>query len=139
MKVEDIMQRDVIKVKHSYTIKEVSKKMKEHNVGRVPVVDDEGNVIGIVTDRDIVISGIAKDNGFYSNTIDTIMTRQVVYITPDRDVTEALELMGLHKIRSLLVIRGNTLVGMITLGDILQTFRYSEKVLETLNKIYSKD
>lgn len=138
MKVKDIMNDNVVKVSSEHSISEVIDIMKDHNVGRVPVIDAHGKVIGIVTDRDLIVSGISKGDDYFRNSVGTIMTTSIVSISSENNVEDAMEVMGNNRIRSLLVIDNSMLVGILTLGDILQTFEYGEQVIKTLNKIYSK-
>jgi len=136
MLVRDVMSPKVVSIHDGASVKEASETMERHDVGRLPVVDADGVVIGIVTDRDIVVSGVAKGGDYLGGPIKGIMTSSVVTIDHERTVEDALEAMGSAKIRSLLAMHGDRLVGIVTLGDILQTFMYGDKVLETLGMIY---
>lgn len=137
MKVKDLMNKNVIKVHYNETISKVAELMKVHNVGRLPVIDDTGRVIGIVTDRDIAISNIMIEKHSLNSTIDNIMTTSVVSISSESGISDALKLMARFKIRGLLVIDNHELVGILTLGDIQKVEDYRSEFLETINAIYS--
>ncbi len=114
--VKDVMSTDVEYCTPDDNIYEVSVKMKKENVGIVPIVD-KGEVLGVITDRDLVISGTAmKKPG--STTVTNVMNRNLITATPDMSCQEAADLMAKHQIRRLPVVENKKLVGMISLGDL---------------------
>src|SRR3954471_15685188 len=86
--------------------------MKQLDVGVVPVAED-GNVIGIVTDRDIVLRVVANREDPEQVKLSDILTKSPVSVTPDQKLSEARDLMAQHKIRRLLVMKGDDLVGVL--------------------------
>jgi CBS domain-containing protein len=96
---------------------EVAVKMKEHDVGAIPVVDGE-TLVGIITDRDIVVRGVAEKKPG-SSKVEEVMSGKLVTVSPETSADEAARLMAEHQIRRLPVVEGdNKLVGMVSLGDI---------------------
>jgi CBS domain-containing protein len=89
--------------------------MKELNVGAIPVVDAE-NIVGMITDRDIVIRGVAEKNPG-STKVEKIMSDQLITAQADMPVKQALQLMSKHQIRRLPVVEGEKLIGIVSLGD----------------------
>jgi len=118
MKVADIMTRSVITLTPHDTILVASKKMKEHNIGFIPITDEVNKVVGVVTDRDIVIRGLALGKDV-TERLENIMTTDVITINPDAELGTAAHLMSDHQVRRLVVTDGNgKLEGVLSLGDL---------------------
>lgn len=103
---------------------EVAVKMRDLNVGAIPVVED-GRLMGMITDRDLVVRGIAEKRP-NSSPVTEVMTNEVITVSPDTSVQEAAEQMAEHQIRRLPVVENGRLVGIVSLGD-LATYRYSDE------------
>lgn len=117
MKARDVMTKSVATVNPDTSIKEVAELMHRHNVGSVPVVDNNG-LVGIVTDRDIVVRNIASGKDPFSTPVRDIMTSQVTTVSPDDDVQSITKIMASRQIRRIPVVENQQLVGMVSLGDI---------------------
>ncbi|MGG5253073.1 CBS domain-containing protein [Neobacillus sp. SM06] len=113
--IREIMTDDVECCSLLDNVYEVAVKMKELNVGAIPIVD-QGKLVGMITDRDIVIRGIAEKRPA-SSKVETVMSKQLISITPDASTQEAVRLMADHQIRRLPVVEGDQLVGIVSLGD----------------------
>lgn len=122
MKVRDVMTKSIVTVSPDTTIKEVAQLMQQHNVGAIPVVDNNG-LTGIVTDRDLVVRNIASGKDPFSTPVRDVMTTQVTTVTPDEDVKSITKLMASRQIRRIPVVENQQLVGMVSLGDIATTGR----------------
>lgn len=133
MKVNDIMTKDVIKVDVNTSLEEVSKIMKEHNIGSLPVADGQ-KIVGIITDRDIVVRGMANSNSA-SLTVRDIMSTNPVTCSSDKDVLDAARIMSERQIRRLVVLDNNDLVGMVSLGDLAVENVPKDEVGEALKEI----
>lgn len=118
MKVKECMCNQVACVKPETTIKDVSKIMKDKHVGCIPVCDNNNQLVGLVTDRDLILRGIAVDKDINQTAISEVMTTKVFNISPEADVAEASKLMCECQVRRLPVIENNAIVGIITLGDL---------------------
>ncbi|WP_169823893.1 CBS domain-containing protein [Bacillus marinisedimentorum] len=117
-KLEEIMTKDVRTVAPSANITEVAKIMKEIDVGVVPVVDQDQVVKGVVTDRDIVVAGLAE-KGSADFAAEEVMTTNPETCPPDTDVNDAFRLMSDEQIRRLPVTdQNNKLVGIVSIGDL---------------------
>ncbi|RHW36531.1 CBS domain-containing protein [Neobacillus notoginsengisoli] len=114
-KVGEIMTENVETCSMLDNMYEVAVKMKELNVGAIPVLDGE-KLAGIITDRDIVIRGTAEKNPG-SSKVEQLMTKDLITVTPDTSTKEAAKLMAKHQIRRLPVVENNKLLGIISLGD----------------------
>ena len=133
MKVRDLMTREPTTVEPNATLGEVATLMKQDDCGSIPVVQS-GRLVGIVTDRDIVIRGIAAGSDPKTQRVSAIMSADPVTIGPDNDVTEAEKVMADRQIRRLPVVENGKLVGIIVTAQIA---RAGDKrmVGETLKEI----
>jgi CBS domain-containing protein len=113
--IRDIMTDDVECCTLLDNVFEVATKMKEWNVGAIPIVDGE-RLVGMITDRDIVVRGVAEKHPG-STKVEDIMSEQLVTVTPDMNTREAAQLMAENQVRRLPVVEGDRLVGIVALGD----------------------
>lgn len=117
MKVADCMTRDVRVANPNETIQEAARAMAEIDAGVLPVGDDD-RLVGMITDRDIAVRGVAQGRGPDASVAD-VMSREVKYCFDDEEVEDVLRNMGDIKVRRLPVVnRDKRLVGIISLGDI---------------------
>lgn len=114
-KIRDLMTEEVECCTLLDNVYEVAVRMKELNVGAIPIVDRQ-RLVGMITDRDIVLRCIA-DKQPASSRVEDIMSKELITITPDATSREAVQLMAKHQIRRLPVVEGNKLVGIVSLGD----------------------
>jgi CBS domain-containing protein len=117
--VKDAMTADVKTAVPSQSLTDVARLMKQEGVGSVPVVDGE-RLIGVVTDRDIVVRGIADGSDPHAIKAGDIASRDVVTVRPDDNLDEALRLMAQHQVRRLPVVDDGQLVGMVAQADVAQ-------------------
>jgi len=92
--------------------------MRDENVGAIPVLGEDEELAGIVTDRDIVVRAIAEGQDPAECTAEDILSEELHTIEQDADIEAAADLMARHKIRRLPVVEDGTIIGMISLGDI---------------------
>lgn len=116
MKVADIMTKEVDTCNPEHSLQEVAAKMKEINVGSIPICENE-KLVGIITDRDIVVRGIA-DNLALESAVSEILSENMVTGSKDMTVEEAAELMADHQIRRLPIVENEKVIGIVSLGDI---------------------
>lgn len=134
MKVREIMNKNVIVANKNDKVWEVSKKMKKYNIGFLPVIDNS-RIIGVITDRDIVINCISNNNNDKNKTIENYINKNIVSINLDNEVIEALDLMAINKVKRLIVTDDKKVVGIISLADILTTNLDSE-ILKAIKSIW---
>jgi CBS domain-containing protein len=115
--VEEIMTRDPRTVNASDTIADAARVMNEADIGDVIVVDN-GDVKGIVTDRDIVVRGVAEGRDAQSTSVADVCSSGPETIEPSASVDEALQRMRDADIRRLPVVDGGRPVGIVSLGDL---------------------
>ena len=116
MKIRDVMTPNPKTVSPNDTIQTAARVMQAEDTGAVPVVNN-GQVLAVVTDRDIVVRVVAE-GGSLSSPVSSIATKSVVCATPDMSTREASDLMSEHQIRRLPVIENDRLVGIVSLGDL---------------------
>lgn len=134
MKVKDIMTKDITYINPDSKVVEAAQLMQKHNVGSIPVCDQSG-VIGIVTDRDIIVRNIAHGTDPKETPVRDVMTGQVIMASPDMEVDEVAGMMASKQIRRVPVVDNNMIVGMVALGDIATDKRFSMEASEALAEI----
>ena len=136
MKVREAMAKTVTSAKKSDKVIDVAKKMKQQDAGFMPVVENGGTVIGVITDRDIVIRCIAEGHDPRGETAEHLMSRQVTIIAPDDDIEEAGRAMEREAIRRLPVAENGRLVGVLSHGNLVQATKnkMAEKVTEGVTR-----
>jgi CBS domain-containing protein len=118
MKVKEVMHQGVEWVEPNTPISEVAAIMKKHDVGAIPVGDND-RLIGMVTDRDITCRGLANSNDPAKLTARDVMTEGIVYCNEGEDLADAVRVMEQKKIRRLPVINDSKrMVGILSLGDV---------------------
>lgn len=116
MKVRDIMTAGVATATPETTLEDIATMIRDEHTGAIPVLDDE--LVGIVTDRDIVIRCIAEGKDPVETTVEDVLSESLETIAPDADVEEARDLMSRRQIRRLPVVEDGKLMGMLSIGDI---------------------
>lgn len=139
---QEIMTREVITVPPAATLREAAQLMAEKRISGMPVVDDAGHLVGILTEADILdpdkrhtaiprtgAFGIflipeeqlrrAYDDGL-ALTVDKLMTRKVITVTPNTPISELMRLMVVRRINRLPVMDGDRLIGIVTREDVLR-------------------
>src|SRR6185437_5801153 len=115
--VKDAMTSDVKTATPSLSLTDAARLMKQEDVGSIPVVDGE-RLVGMVTDRDIVVRGIADGYDPHTVQVGEIASRDVVTVRPDDDLDEALRLMAQHQVRRLPVVEDGHLIGVVATADV---------------------
>jgi len=134
MKVSEIMSADVDGVDLDATVAEAAQVMSDVDVGCVPVVD-AGKVLGVVTDRDIVLRAVAESLAPDETPVTEVMTRVVVHCFEDDDVETAARLMEENQVRRVLVYdREGFLSGIVSLGDLALSTTKGGEVLAHVSR-----
>ncbi len=115
--VRDAMTTSVRTATPTQSLADAAELMKREDVGSVPVVDD-GRLIGIVTDRDIVVRAVAERRDPQAIRVAEVASRELVTVGPEEDLEEALRLMAVHQVRRLPVVEDGRLVGMLAQADV---------------------
>jgi CBS domain-containing protein len=134
VKIKDIMTDKVAYVNPQTPLVEVAQLMQKHDVGAVPVCEGQ-KVMGVVTDRDIVVRNVAHGKDPHSTPVRDVMTTDVRSISPEMSLNQAAEIMADQQIRRLPVIENDHLVGMVSLGDLATKAKYDVELAQTLGQI----
>lgn len=117
--VKDVMTTNVVYLPSQTSLAEAARTMREQDIGDV-VVADGPSLAGLVTDRDIVVRGVAERRDPDATTVGEIMTRDLVTVRPDDTIQQAALLMRDRAIRRLLVCDEQGLVGVVSIGDLAE-------------------
>jgi CBS domain-containing protein len=131
--IRDVMTSNPTSCETSATVADAARVMAQEDVGPVPVVEG-GRVVGIVTDRDIVVRVVAEGRDPSSTTIGEIASSDLVTVQPDTNVDEALRLMAQNQVRRLPVVEGERLVGIVAQADVARAAE-EEKTGEVVQQI----
>jgi CBS domain-containing protein len=138
MQCKDLMKTDIECVSPADTVKDAAARMRDENIGFLPVCDQASKVLGTITDRDVAIRIVAEAKP-PSTLVEDAMTREAVSCRPDDDLQQAEELMANnHKSRIMCVDRKGCVVGVISLSDIVQ-HEQNARVAETLRKVSERE
>jgi len=119
--IRDAMTSNPRGVGKSTTVVEAARLMKSEDVGSLPVVEGE-RLVGMVTDRDIVLRVVAEGKDANASTVGEVASSDLVTIDPQQDLDEALRLMAQHQVRRLPVVEEDgRLVGILAQADVAQT------------------
>ena len=119
MKVKDLMTTDVKRCSPQTNLAEAARIMWEGDCGAVPVTDERGYVVGVITDRDICIAAATRPRTEGEIPVNEVISKKLYTCTPGDDVRGALETMKVRKVRRLPVVEpGGRLVGIVSIHDI---------------------
>jgi len=116
----DVKGRGIWSIEAFQSVYQAIEKMAEMEVGALTVLDGESRLAGIVSERDYARKVILKNRSSRETHVADVMTTEVVSVREDTSVEQCMSLMDQKKIRHLPVMDGQTLVGMITVGDLLK-------------------
>ncbi len=133
--IRDVMTANPECVSGNDSLTDVARIMKDRDTGVVPVVDGR-KIIGLITDRDIVVRGLAEGKNIENATASDLMTTHVRTVRDDASVNDALALMNSAEVRRVAVVNSNDeLVGIVSLGDISVKSDKDDKVGKTVESI----
>jgi CBS domain-containing protein len=116
-------------------VAEAAKVMARENVGPIPIVEG-GRLVGVVTDRDLVVRVIAEGRDPESTTVGEVASSDLVTLSPDDSLDQALELLAKHQVRRLPVVEDERLVGILAQADVARHAREVQtgEVVEQISK-----
>lgn len=137
MKLKEIMSRNVIKVDPKESVAVAARLLANHNIGVLPVCKQDGQLCGMVTDRDLVTRCMAANRSPEQTCVQDVMTERIVSASPNMDVSVAAYLMGREQVRRLPVLEDGKLCGMVSVGDLAGREESSYDAAEALEGICS--
>jgi CBS domain-containing protein len=121
MQIAQMMTRGVTLTDPSTTIRDAARTMRDENIGALPVGEND-RLVGMVTDRDIAMRGVADDKAPGACTVREVMSEHVYYVFEDEDENRAADVMAEHQVRRLPVLnRDKRLVGIVAMADLART------------------
>lgn len=135
MKVKDVMTPRVIRVGPEEPAAVAARMLARYNVGALPVCDMEGKILGMITDRDIVLRCVAGDRDPEKVPVRHLMTSRVITVNADMSLSAAAEKMAREQVRRLPVEDRGRLCGMLTLGDLATAPEYAMEAAEVFSQI----
>jgi CBS domain-containing protein len=136
MQVRDVMSTNVQSCSNQDSLSTVASRMQNSNIGALPVVENN-QIVGMVTDRDMVIRGLT--NGNTNDSIQNVMSNHIITISPTASLEEASQLMSQHQVRRLPVVENGNLVGMVSLGDLAIREQANQNAGQALTQISKHD
>lgn len=135
MKVKDIMSKNLIICSSDINVINISNIMKKYNIGFIPIEKNK-KIIGVITDRDIVINIISnKVNN--NSSIESYVNSNIIHIEENSSIDECLNIMKENKVKRLIIVNKEKIVGVISLSDILNCYDDLNKVTEVAKVIWS--
>jgi CBS domain-containing protein len=137
MQARELMTTDPAWCTPESTVRDAAELMRLRDCGCIPVLErDSRRLVGVVTDRDIVVRGIADGSDPRSVQVGDIASRDIVTVRPDDDLDEALRLMGQHQVRRLPVVDEGQLVGVLAQADVAHEAKDKDvgQVVEEISK-----
>ena len=136
MRVKECMCKKIVRATSDTTLNEIAKLMKENDVGCIPICNQQNNVVGLITDRDIIIRSVATNKNCGQTKASDVMTTNVIKITPDTELDDAQKTMSINQIKRLPVIENNQIVGILSVGDLAKNQHVSSvEVGQTVENI----
>jgi CBS domain-containing protein len=111
---------DVVTVAPQQTVAWVVKVLAQNRIGAVPVISEEGQLIGIISERDIIRGMSEHADAVLALAVDQLMTRDVKTCSPEDQLVDLMEVMTLQRIRHLPVIQNGALHGIVSIGDVVK-------------------
>lgn len=123
MQVKDILrakETTVVTIQPDATVHAAMQTMVTHHIGSLIVIDDQGKVIGIITERDILRECTARSEQVKATLVQQVMTKDLIIGVPDDEVGYVMGVMTQNRIRHLPILDGGTLKGLISIGDVVK-------------------
>ena len=134
MTIEKFMTKDVVTLQTGASAYDAVKLMNKKGIGCLVIVDDV-EILGILTERDLLGRVLEKCRDPKETSVSEIMTRQVITGKPNMQLVEAARLMFENKVKKLPIVKGKKLVGLITVTDIARATSVDEKTIELVETL----
>ena len=136
MKINECMCKDVCFIKPDCKVFDAARIMCENHIGCIPICDDERQVVGLLTDRDILLRSVACNKDTKNTPVSEIMTCNISTCGCDDEISQAQNTMANKQVRRIPVVENSKLVGIITMGDLVNNQNVSnQEVSQTVSHI----
>ncbi len=138
LRCRDIMTRNLVVAGRDTTLQQVALMMRDSDAGIIPVVEDENKLVGLITDRDIVVRAVADGKDITATTAENVMTVELYTASPDDRIFDVIRKMGDKQIRRVPVVNADgNLQGIISMADIALETEDDHELAEVLEEISS--
>ena len=135
MLVKEIMTKDICAVNPNTNLTSVAQTMKTNNIGFICVCDSNNNLVGVITDRDIVLNCVAAGLDPANCLVSNCMTSGPVSVSPNASLEDCANVMAAEQIRRLPVVDNGKVIGVISLGDLAVNLQNDSLLANTLRSI----
>lgn len=138
MQVKDLMTTGISCVEETAPLSQIARQMRQEDVGLIPVCNDKGEVLGVVTDRDLVLRALAREGdgqAFRSLKAGDVMSTGLVCVSPDMNTHHAALLFAKYQVRRLPVTQGGRLIGMLSMADLARRPVFIDEAGDALSSI----
>jgi CBS domain-containing protein len=126
MKIKEILGqkgREVVTAHSTDSVASAVQSLVEHGIGSLVVLDDQDHIAGILTERDILRLTNRNPSALASTPVDEVMTRDLIVAVPSDDVHYVMDVMTRNRVRHLPVVEDDTLLGIVSIGDVVNVLR----------------
>lgn len=135
MKVKDFMSNEIAYATTDAKVSDVAKMMQENHVGSIPICDKQNDIVGIVTDRDIVLRNVANKKDPNTTPVTEIMSTDIITVEPETDIYKVSRIMAEKQIRRIPVVKNKKIVGLVTIGDLAKDRYIDAEIADCLCEI----
>ncbi len=135
-RASDIMTKDVTVIREEETVREAAQRLANDDIGVLPICDENRQIKGVLTDRDIVVHVIAKGKDVNNTRARELEQGEIVTLRPDDSIEHACDLMAQHRVRRLPVVEGGKILGMVSQADVAKSVSPEQagRMLTTISK-----
>jgi len=138
LRCRDIMTRNLVVAQRDTKLQQVAVMMRESDAGIIPVVENENKLVGLITDRDIVVRAVADGEDITTTKAEDVMTSELHTASPDDRIFDVIRKMGDKQIRRVPVVGADgNLQGIISMADIALETEDDHELAEVLEEISS--
>jgi CBS domain-containing protein len=130
LNVSHVMKTNVVSIDSEASVKDAASKMVQHEVGSLVVTEQEARPVGIITETDLLSRVLALGKNPKITKVKAIMSKPLIYGTPDMDFVEAARLMINNEIKKLPITKGERLVGILTITDVLAVHESMRELIQ---------
>ncbi|MEG0829970.1 MAG: CBS domain-containing protein [Anaerovoracaceae bacterium] len=137
MIVKELMSTSINCCREDSSLEHIAAEMKSENIGIIPICNDRGEVLGIVTDRDLVLRSLCREGKGWGENLSAkdVMSTNLVFASPNMNTHHAALLLAKYQVRRLPVTENNKLVGMLSMADIARKTAYIDEAGDALSSI----
>lgn len=118
--IDKIMSRNVTTLPESASLRDAAHLMRDDDIGGIVITTSDGTVTGFVTDRDLVVRGLASDRDPGQTKLADVATKNLITLRPSQTISDAITTMSARAVRRVPVVENGKAVGVVSLGDLAQ-------------------